>query len=549
MLKQIHIKNYALIDDVKLIVGERFNIITGETGAGKSILLGALGLLVGNRADISSVRAGEKKCIIEGEFDISNYQIMSFFEKNDLDFEELTIIRREVLVNGKSRAFINDSPVTLNVLKALGSVLIDIHSQHETQLLKSNAFYFELLDSYAGQTQEVLSFQEQYKELQKMHQNLRLKLEEQEKEKLNKDFNEFQLKELQAANLKEGEQEELEKEFEILNNVEAVKEQGAIVVNSILYDSENVNNQLITIEDALVKLASYSDSYSELAERVKSACIELKDIAEDVQGQIAGLDADSNRVEELNERLTLFFALQKKHNVVSNEQLIEKRDRLEQLVKVANGDNVEVAALEQEIKVLETHLLKMATGLSEKRKEASKHIAKEVCSDISLMGIFEPQLEFKFSAAQLSSVGVDNIEVLFSANKGTKLSPISKSASGGELSRVMLSFKKILSSKKSLPTIIFDEIDTGVSGEVASQMGSVMQKMGRTMQVISITHLPQIAGKGDDHFKVFKKHNADQTTSQIIRLKENDRVNEIAQMLSGEKLTEASLLNAKELLQ
>lgn len=548
MLKNLHIKNYALIEDINLSVTEGLNIITGETGAGKSILLGALGLLTGKRADVSAVRKGEKKCVIEGEFAIKNYGLSDFFQANDLDFDALTIIRREVAANGKSRAFINDTPVNLNLLKSIGEVLIDIHSQQDNQHLKSALFFYALLDNYGGQIKETVAYAKSFADFKKLQNQLAVLLEEQEKEKLNKDFNLFQLKELEAANLKENEQEDLEREFEVLNNSEELKELGSVVVNTILYDNDSVNDRLSEVHQALVKLSKISDDYSEMSDRINSAIIDVKDIAEEVGSRLNNISGDANRVVEIDERLALFFSLQKKHNLASNEQLIERRDKLKALVSLAEGDSSEINDLKARISALEQTLKQQAKGLSEVRKKAAGAIEKEVCADLKRMGINQPQIKFKLEEADLNANGCNSIEVLFSANKGTDLGSITKSASGGELSRVMLSFKKILSSKKSLPTILFDEIDTGVSGEVADQMGMIMKQMGSSMQVISITHLPQIAAKGHSHFMVYKNHEAEQTSSQIKLLSKEERINEVAQMLSGAKVTEASKQNAIELL-
>lgn len=548
MLKNLHIKNYALIEDINLSVTEGLNIITGETGAGKSILLGALGLLTGKRADVSAVRKGEKKCVIEGEFGIKNYGLAGFFQANDLDFDESTIIRREVAANGKSRAFINDTPVNLNLLKSIGEVLIDIHSQQDNQHLKSALFFYALLDNYGGQIKETLAYAKSFADFKKLQNQLAVLLEEQEKEKLNKDFNLFQLKELEAANLKENEQEDLEREFEVLNNSEELKELGSVVVNAILYDNDSVNDRLSEVHQALIKLSKISDDYSEMSNRINSAIIDVKDIAEEVGSRLNNISGDANRVVEIDERLALFFALQKKHNLASNEQLIERRDKLKALVSLADEDSSEINDLKARITALEQTLKKQAEGLSEVRKNAAIAIEKEVCADLKRMGINQPQIQFKLEESDLNANGCNSIEVLFSANKGTDLGNITKSASGGELSRVMLSFKKILSSKKSLPTILFDEIDTGVSGEVADQMGMIMKQMGSSMQVISITHLPQIAAKGHSHFMVYKNHDAEQTSSQIKLLSKEERINEVAQMLSGAKVTEASKQNAIELL-
>lgn len=548
MLNQLHIQNYALIQDLELNLKSGLNIITGETGAGKSILLGALGLLSGKRADVSVVRGDAKKCVIEGTFKIDSYGLEAFFEESDIEFEAHTIIRREISAAGKSRAFVNDSPVTLSVLKELGSFLIDIHSQHSNLVLADPKFSFLLLDSYANQKPFLSKYQVEFKAWQKLKKQLEELLELQKKEQLNLEFNQFQLKELTEANLKAGEQEVLEKEFEVLNNAEDIKEHSAVVANNILYGSGSIQSILQDCEQSLGKLSDFNNDYDELHSRLSSALIELKDIAEDVQDRCNGLFGDANRVKEIDERLSLLFGLQKKFNVSSVEYLIEKREELTKTIALVEGGDEEIVELQKAISSKEADLKKFAEKLRAGRSKAAKAINKDVISDLKLMGISQAQIDFEISDCELNNFGFDNLSILFSANKGKTMDSLSKTASGGELSRVMLSLKRILSSKSALPTIVFDEIDTGVSGEVADKMGGIMKSMGGTMQVLTITHLPQIAAKGDAHYKVFKSHDSEITTSQLKELVNDDRVEEIAQMLSGSKITNAALDNAKELL-
>jgi len=548
MLNQLHIQNYALIQDLELNLKSGLNIITGETGAGKSILLGALGLLSGKRSDVSVIRGDAKKCVIEGTFKVDSYGLDAFFEKNDIDFEANTIIRREVSIGGKSRSSVNDSPVTLSVLKELGSFLIDIHSQHSNLVLADPKFSFLLLDSYANHKPSLVTYQREHRVWQKSKKQLEALLELQKKEQLNLEFNQFQLKELTDANLKAGEQEELEKEFEVLNNAEEIKEHSSEVANKILYGSKSIQNSLQDCEQSLAKLSNFNDDYSELHTRLSSALIELKDIAEDVQDKCSGLFGDVNRVKEIDSRLGLLFGLQKKFNVSSVEYLIEKRDELTKTIQLVEGGDEELIALQKEIALKEEGLKSKADKLRSGRLKAAKSINKEVITDLQLMGISQAQIDFEISDCELNNYGFDNVAILFSANKGKAIDSLSKTASGGELSRVMLSLKRILSSKSALPTIVFDEIDTGVSGEVADKMGGIMKSMGGTMQVLTITHLPQIAAKGDAHYKVFKSHDSEITTSQLKELNTEDRIKEIAQMLSGSKITQAALDNATELL-
>ncbi len=548
MLNQLHIQNFALIQDLELNLKSGLNIITGETGAGKSILLGALGLLSGKRSDVSVIRGDAKKCVIEGTFKVDNYGLEAFFEDHDIEFEANTIIRREIALSGKSRSFVNDSPVTLSVLKELGSFLIDIHSQHSNLVLADPKFSFLLLDSYANQKALLADYQVEFRVWQKVKKQLGELLETQKKEQLNLEFNQFQLKELTDANLKPGELELLEKEFEVLNNAEEIKEYSSEVAKKILYGSGSVQNTLQDCEQSLGKLSGFDEDYSELHDRLSSSLIELRDIAEDLQDRCRGLSSDTNRVKTIDDRLGLLFGLQKKFNVSSVEYLIERREELVSIIASVEGGDDEISALTKEIAIKEAGLKGKAEKLRKGRAKAVKAINKEVISDLHLMGISQAQIDFEISDSELTSYGFDLITILFSANKGKELSSLSKTASGGELSRVMLSLKRILSSKSSLPTIVFDEIDTGVSGEVADKMGGIMKYMGSTMQVLTITHLPQIAAKGDAHYKVFKSHDTEITTSQLKELNKEDRIEEIAQMLSGAKITQAALDNAAELL-
>ncbi len=549
MLNQLHVQNFALIEDLKLNLQSGLNIITGETGAGKSILLGALGLISGKRAEQSIVRLGAKKCVIEGEFSLKNYGLEKFFESNDLDFEEPSIVRREVALSGKSRAFINDTPVTLNVLKELGAQIIDVHSQHANLLLAKPEFTFKLLDSYSGKQKEVTSFQNKYLILLEKEKLLLALKVKQEQEKLNLEFNQFQLNELLSNNLKEGEQEQLEKEFEVLNNAEEIKDSAALVVNNISYDRPSVQGLLQEAEIALDSLSGYDNDYQELKSRLSSSLIELKDIADEVEQKVGSVSANSARASEIDDRLSILFSLQKKYNVASVEQLILKREELQDLVNLVEGGNEGLETLNNRIEADKAILLKEANVLSKARLVASKEIVNEVVKDLKLMGIEHAQIDFKLENTELFKFGIDKVDILFSANKGNTLAKLDKTASGGELSRVMLSLKRIMGAKTALPTIVFDEIDTGVSGEVANQMGVLMKEMGAGLQVITITHLPQIAAKGNAHFKVFKSHDKELTTSQIEHLDKSLRINELAQMLSGSKVTETARKNAIELLE
>lgn len=548
MLSHLHVQNFALIQDLKLELKSGLNIITGETGAGKSILLGALGLLSGKRADLSIIRKGTNKCIVEGEFSLETYGLDSFFIANDLDFEEPTIVRREILVSGKSRAFINDTPVKLAVLKEMGDRIIDVHSQNSNSILAKYEFAFSLLDNFGGNKEALFDYENLFIDYVQKQSELKELKANQEKEKLNLEFNQFQLNELSSSKLIDGEQEVLEKEFEILSNAEEIKSNGSVVVNNIFHTNSSVDNLLQEASISLDKLSSFDDSYLSLRDRLASSLIEIKDIAEDVQNKINDLTPDFSKVQKINDRLDLIYSLQKKYNVSSVEQLIEKREQIQKLVDLAVGGDQELSCLAKEIEIFKSSLLSKAQDISHLRKQNAPEVANQIIKDLKLMGINDAQIELKFSVTDLNKFGTDNIAFLFSANKGNDLQKLTKIASGGELSRLMLSVKRIIGTKTALPTIVFDEIDTGVSGEVANQMGRLMKEMGEKIQVITITHLPQIAAKGNTHFKVFKSNSNQETTTQISELTNHSRIDEVAQMLSGSNISDSARQNALELI-
>tara|TARA_B100001173_G_C16028833_1_gene565449 strand:+ start:1198 stop:2853 length:1656 start_codon:yes stop_codon:yes gene_type:complete len=548
MLSHLHVQNFALIEDLKLDLKSGLNIITGETGAGKSIILGALGLLGGKRADLSIIRKGTNKCIVEGEFSLESYGLEAFFASNDLDFEEPTIVRREISVLGKSRAFINDTPVKLAILKEIGDRIIDVHSQNSNSILAKYEFAFSLLDNFGGNRDALLNYENLFIDYVQKKAELKELRSKQEKEKLNLEFNQFQLNELSSSNLIDGEQEVLEKEFEIVSNAEEIKSNGSIVVNNIFHSNASVDNLLQEANISLDRLSSFDDSYVSLRDRLASALIEIKDIAEDVQNKISSLNSDFSKVQKINDRLDVIYSLQKKYNVSSVEQLIEKREEIRKLVDLAVGGYDGLSSLTKEIEICESILLDKAKKLSGLRKKDAPKIADEIIKDLKLMGIKDAQLEFEFSVTELNKLGTDDIAFLFSANKGNDLQKVTKIASGGELSRLMLSVKRIIGAKTALPTIVFDEIDTGVSGEIANQMGRLMKEMGEKIQVITITHLPQIAAKGNAHFKVFKSNTNEETITQITQLTNNSRIDEVAQMLSGSNISDSARQNALELI-
>lgn len=548
MLKKIYIKNFTLIDQLDITFHAGFSVITGETGAGKSIILGAIGLLLGNRADSKMIKMGEKKCTIEAHFDLSKYNYEAYFEELDIDFEpEDTIIRRELTSNGKSRAFINDTPVSLQDMRTLGEQLIDIHSQHQNLLLQKEDFQLNVIDTIASDQKEVAAYKaafQQYKNAEKQLAELTSRLA---KAKENEDFLRFQYNELASANLVSGEQEELEQESKMLSHAEEIKS-ALYQANGLLSDDNAIIDQLRTVSEILNKVTSVYPKI-EAAARVDEAYIELKDIASEVSAESENIDYDSTHLEEVNQKLDTLFTLEQKYHVSSDTQLIALKNELdEQLQKIDNSDE-ETAELERVVGRWKAEAEKLGKTLTTVRKKAAKTIENEMGKRLVPLGI--PKVQFKVEIAEktLSLDGRDKVQFLFSANTSTALEPIAQVASGGEIARVMLSLKAMLSGAVKLPTIIFDEIDTGVSGKIAEKMALIMKEMGNAdRQVLSITHLPQIAALGHSHYKVEKEEAEDGTHSRMRELSDEERVQEIAQMLSGADITEAALQNARELI-
>lgn len=549
MLKKIYIKNFTLIDQLDITFHAGFSVITGETGAGKSIILGAIGLLLGNRADSKMIKMGEKKCTIEAHFDLSKYNYEAYFEELDIDFEpEDTIIRRELTSNGKSRAFINDTPVSLQDMRTLGEQLIDIHSQHQNLLLQKEDFQLNVIDTIASDQKEVAAYKaafQQYKNAEKQLAELTSRLA---KAKENEDFLRFQYNELASANLVSGEQEELEQESKMLSHAEEIKS-ALYQANGLLSDDNAIIDQLRTVSEILNKVTSVYPKIEAAAARVDEAYIELKDIASEVSAESENIDYDSTHLEELNQKLDTLFTLEQKYHVSSDTQLIALKNELdEQLQKIDNSDE-ETAELERVVGRWKAEAEKLGKTLTTVRKKAAKTIENEMGKRLVPLGI--PKVQFKVEIAEktLSLDGRDKVQFLFSANTSTALEPIAQVASGGEIARVMLSLKAMLSGAVKLPTIIFDEIDTGVSGKIAEKMALIMKEMGNAdRQVLSITHLPQIAALGHSHYKVEKEEAEDGTHSRMRELSDEERVQEIAQMLSGADITEAALQNARELI-
>lgn len=549
MLKKIYIKNFTLIDQLDITFHAGFSVITGETGAGKSIILGAIGLLLGNRADSKMIKMGEKKCTIEAHFDLSKYNYEAYFEELDIDFEpEDTIIRRELTSNGKSRAFINDTPVSLQDMRTLGEQLIDIHSQHQNLLLQKEDFQLNVIDTIASDQKEVAAYKaafQQYKNAEKQLAELTSRLA---KAKENEDFLRFQYNELASANLVSGEQEELEQESKMLSHAEEIKS-ALYQANGLLSDDNAIIDQLRTVSEILNKVTSVYPKIEAAAARVDEAYIELKDIASEVSAESENIDYDPTHLEEVNQKLDTLFTLEQKYHVSSDTQLIALKNELdEQLQKIDNSDE-ETAELERVVGRWKAEAEKLGKTLTTVRKKAAKTIENEMGKRLVPLGI--PKVQFKVEIAEktLSLDGRDKVQFLFSANTSTALEPIAQVASGGEIARVMLSLKAMLSGAVKLPTIIFDEIDTGVSGKIAEKMALIMKEMGNAdRQVLSITHLPQIAALGHSHYKVEKEETEDGTHSRMRELSDEERVQEIAQMLSGADITEAALQNARELI-
>lgn len=549
MLISLSIKNFALIEKLAIDFSAGFSTITGETGAGKSILLGALGLVLGKRADLSSLKNKEEKCVVEAHLDISAYNLKKFFEDNDLDYEAVTILRREILPSGKSRAFVNDSPVNLPELADLGAYLIDIHSQQQTRELSDDSIQFEIIDAIAGNKQAVSEFQQLLKDFKKDKNEL-AKFESDLKDARKElDYNAFLLEELQVANLIDGIQETLESEFEQLNNVEFIKE----VLGKSIGLSEDEQHGILTnikeVKNQFHKIAPISDQYNDLSERLNSLVIEFDDIVSEMNQLSEKLTDDPRQLELLQQKLQTIYDLQRKHQVATVSELLEIQSQLQnKLVSVENIET-EITALQLKISQSEAVLNEKAKAISDNRKKAIPVLSEKLLFLLSQLGMPDSRFNIQLVASeQFLSNGKDEISFLFSANKGSDFGLLKKVASGGEMSRIMLAVKAVLAQYSKLPTIIFDEIDTGVSGEIANKMAEIMKNMSREMQVFAITHLPQIAASGDTQFKVFKAVVDGQTQSELKLLSADERILEIAGMLSGSAVSDSAINHAKALL-
>ena len=549
MLSKLSIKNYALIDRLDVSFANGFTCITGETGAGKSILLGGLSLVLGKRADLSTLRNKDGKCIIEGEFEIKNYNLSLFFAENDLDYEDTTIIRREILPSGKSRAFINDTPVNLDVLSRLGGRLIDVHSQHQTLKLADNAFQFKVIDSLANNKQLLIDYSNHLKTHQNTSRELQQLIDFQSNAIKEHEYNSFLLNELEEAHLQDGNLEQLEEQYQQLSNVETIVEQlskGHLLLND---DQVGILNLLSELKQVANKLSSFGAAYVSLDKRIQSIFIEMDDVGSELQVLLENADMNPQLLDEVNSKLQLLYDLQKKHGVKDISALLQIKEELTAKVDATENIEANISEKQGELAQCELELNKLATSISKEREKVIPILKSQLEAQLSLLGM--PSAQFKIEldpSKEFKANGKDELSFLFSANKGTDFGDLKKVASGGELSRIMLTIKSILAKNENLPTMMFDEIDTGVSGEISNRMGDIMQAMSKSMQIFSITHLPQIASKGDHHFKVYKEDNNNYTQTNMKELSQDERVVELAEMLGGKELSDSAMAHAKQLL-
>lgn len=550
MLRSLYIQNYALIEKLDIRFDSGFSVITGETGAGKSIILGAIGLLLGQRADVKSIRKGATKCVIEAHFDVSAYGMKPFFEANELEYEDECILRRELYASGKSRAFINDTPASLAQMKELGELLIDVHSQHQNLLLNKEGFQLNVLDLLAHDEAELAAYQKLYNDWRQARQDLEELVARAEQSRVDEDYIRFQLEQLEEANLTDGEQEELEQEAEMLTHAEDIKAGLYRAGQALNADEGSVLEALKDCQNTMMGLRSVFAPAGELADRLDSVYIELKDISQEVADKEEEVEFNPARLDEVNARLNLIYSLQQKHRVDTVKALLSLQENYALQLSAITSSDEGIARLEARVKELFTQVTAQAQVLTEARTRAAREVERQMAARLVPLGM--PNVRFQVEIGTRKEPGVhgaDTVNFLFSANKNGVLQSISQVASGGEIARVMLSVKAMIAGAVKLPTIVFDEIDTGVSGEIADRMADIMQEMGdNDRQVISITHLPQIAARGRAHYKVYKEDNEVETNSHIRRLTDDERVEELAHMLSGATLTEAALNNARALL-
>ena len=550
MLQQLYIKNFTLIDELDIRLHPGFSVITGETGAGKSIILGAIGLLLGQRADSKIIKQGADRCVIEAHFDLSRYDMKPFFDENDIDYDDKdTIIRRELTATGKSRAFINDTPVALSMLKELGDQLMDIHSQHQNLLLNKQDFQLNVVDILAQDTKEVAAYQKVFAQYQQQKKALETLREEIERNRQNVDFLQFQFDELCESKLTKGEQEELEQQSDTMSHAEEIKTALYETDNALNGDETGVVEMIRKASNALGSISQVLPDSEELVERLNSCRIELKDIADEVRRMLNHTDFDPEELDVINNRLDRLYELEKKYHVETVEELISLRDQLQQQLNNIENSDEAVAEKEKEVEQLHTICQEHANKVTKLRQAIAKQMKSQMAGRLEALGMPHARFEVSITTTELGRNGQDNVSFLFSANTSTPLQSVAQVASGGEIARVMLSLKAMISGAVKLPTIIFDEIDTGVSGKIAEKMAQIMQEMGQTeRQVISITHLPQIAALGSHHYKVSKEETPQGTISQMKELTPDERINEIAQMLSGSNISKAAIDNAKQLL-
>ena len=550
MLRSLYIQNYALIEKLDIGFDSGFSVITGETGAGKSIILGAIGLLLGQRADVKSIRKGASKCIIEARFDVSAYGMQPFFEANELEYEDECILRRELYASGKSRAFINDTPASLVQMKELGELLIDVHSQHQNLLLNKEGFQLNVLDLLAHDDAELAAYQKLYNDWRQARQDLEALVARAEQSRADEDYIRFQLEQLEEANLTDGEQEELEQEAEILTHAEDIKAGLYRAGQALNADEGSVLEALKDCQNTMMGLRSVFAPAGELADRLDSVYIELKDISQELADKEEEVEFNPARLDEVNARLNLIYSLQQKHRVDTVKALLSLQENYALQLSAITSSDEDIARLEAQVKELFSQVTAQAQVLTEARTRAAREVERQMAARLVPLGMPNVRFQVEMGVRKEPGVhGADTVNFLFSANKNGVLQNISSVASGGEIARVMLSVKAMIAGAVKLPTIVFDEIDTGVSGEIADRMADIMQEMGdNDRQVISITHLPQIAARGRAHYKVYKEDNEVETNSHIRRLTDDERVEELAHMLSGATLTEAALNNARALL-
>ena len=548
MLSRLSINNYALIKSLDMQPHESMNIITGETGAGKSIMLGAVGLLLGNRADTKVLYDKEKKCIIEGEFSIKDYKLTGLFDKYDLDFEVDTLIRREITPNGKSRAFVNDTPVTLDILKDLGSRLMDIHSQHQTLLIGSGNYQLNLIDIYAHTNNLLVEYQVSYQTYKKSEEHLAELLNNAERISQESDYNDFLLKELVEANLTEDEQGSLEEELKLLEHAEEIKGNLNNILSLLDRSEQTATTMLQEAKSLIDQISSYTESLAGIGQRLDEAFIELSDLAREIELQEQMVDVDFDRTEEVRDRISMIYHLQNKHHATDIKGLLELQEKLEKETFLANHLEEQITAAKDQLAADEASMLASAKELSAQRKAIFTPFEEEITNLLQQLGMPDGKLQIAWQVKKPSANGTDEISINFSANKGVNPAPLSKVASGGEFSRLMFCFKYVIADKTALPTMVFDEIDSGISGEIALQMGNMMNKMAQNHQVITISHLPQIAAKGKSHYFVYKEVDSNRSISMIRKLSEEERVIEIAKMIGGDSPSEHAFESARELI-